>query len=157
MTPEETLKVCRLAKALSPAQAVDDYTPEAWHLVLKGHRCEDALLALEQLGGEQEWIHVSHIAGRIKRIRRDRVLEYGALPDPPPELDPADTGAYSRFQYETIQRIADGDLVRPRHPEPPALLGTRDVVGELGQVGQNVPPEAMTKMRADVARKGQET
>lgn len=135
MNTEETLKVCRLAKALSPAQAVDEYQPEAWHLVLRHWRYADATTALEQLGGEQEWIHVSHIVRRIRKMRRDRVLEFGTLPDPPTSLDPADTEAYSRWLRTTTQAIADGTY---EAPAPEAIEGPRRDVLELGQAGTTV-------------------
>lgn len=135
MTPDETLRVCRLAKALSPAQAVDEYQPEAWHLVLRSWRCEDALLAMEQLGGEQEWIHVSHIVGRIKRIRRDRVLEFGTLPNPPVGHDPDNVPMHTAWMLKIQGDIADGTLTRDEAPATTEALPARDVLRELGQAG----------------------
>lgn len=138
MNTEEALHICRLAKAASPAQAVDEYTPELWALVLKPYRYVDAEQALTDLAGEQEWIHVSHIRRRIKRIRHDRVMAYGLLPDPPKELDPSNTTAYHHWMVELTRQIADGEVTaadRPkellqRRPEDPraaaALKQLRD-------------------------------
>ncbi len=146
MSPDEALKVCRLARALSPAQAIDQYTPEAWALVLKGWRVVDALDALEQLGAEQEWIHVSHIVGRIKRMRRDRVDDYGTLPQPPKDLDPSDTGAYQRWLKATTERIADGQDV-PRE-QPGEVMTTRPMQALL-KAGTSVP-DVLADSRAKV-------
>jgi hypothetical protein len=119
-----------MAKSISPAQAVDEFTPAAWALVLKDIRLIDAEEALAQLGGEQEWVHVSHIVRRVKRIRRDRVLDFGTIPDPPANLDPDDTAAHSRWLKATTNAIADGTY---RAPERVAVEGRRDVIRELGQ------------------------
>lgn len=118
MTPEESLRVCRLAKAISPAQTFDDYTPEAWAVVLRPYLYADAELALEQLGGEQEWIHVSHVVRRIKRIRAARVAAFGDLPAPPSEL--ADRPEeYQAWVAALVRRVADGEAVqRPELPPP---------------------------------------
>lgn len=132
MTPDEALKLCRLAKAISPAQAVDDYTPDAWAVVLRDIRYADAEDALGQLGSEQEWIHVSHIVGRVKRIRADRVKRYFANVSPPSGLSDTE---YADWYRETVTAIGDGDLT----PEPPTRVeGHRDVIRELGHVGQSV-------------------
>jgi hypothetical protein len=130
---EEAFRICRMAKALSPAQAVDEYTPEAWALILRTWRYADAEAALEVLGAEQEFIHVSHIVKRIKRLRAERLTAFGALPTPPVSIDPDDTTALQRWQAETTRAIADGTLTPsepmalPRHvvdvaelmPRPP--------------------------------------
>lgn len=132
MNAEQALHLCKLAKTISPAQAVDEFTPAAWALILEDVRFEDARQALKELGGEQEWIHVSHIVARVKRIRRDRVLDFGTLPDPPADLDPDDTGAHARWLRETTEAIADGRYTREDVP-PEAISSRRDVIRELGQ------------------------
>lgn len=123
MTPDEALKLCRFAKALSPAQAVDEYQPEAWALVLRRWRLVDAMRALEELGAEQEWIHVSHIVARVRRIRRDRVEDFGPLPQPPRSLDPDDTRAHQAWLAETTRLIADETY----DAEPVTALPAHDV------------------------------
>lgn len=110
MNPEETLRICRLAKAASPAQAIDEYSPELWALVLKPFRYVDAEQALTELAGDQEWIHVSHIKKRIKRIRGERLIAYGVLPDPPLEIE-GDPAAYSKWHHDLVRSIADGTTV----------------------------------------------
>lgn len=136
MTPEETLRICRLAKALSPAQAMDEFTPEAWAVVLAPFRVEDATEAIQQLGGEQEWIHVSHIVARIKRIRRDRILAFGPT-DPPAGLDDA---GYHRWLVATQKAIADGTMTQPpalppaADPPPEIAAQYADVLATTGEM-----------------------
>ena len=143
MNQDEALRLLRMVKAISPAQAVDDYSPEAWALILRKHRYEDAELALEQLGGEREYIHVSHIVGRIKRIRRDRLDDYGTLPDPPSTLDPGDTAAYAEWLRKTTRYIADG---KPDgKPVPVArLAGKPRPVPDYDALMPRIPDEEAT-------------
>ena len=129
MNPAESLNLCRLAKALSPAQAVDDYTPEAWAMVLEDVRYVDAVEALKLLGREQEWIHVSHIVQRVKRIRSERIRDFGPLPEPPSGMDDAD---YSSWLRDLLRRIADGEHVeRPALPAPGDVGRHRNAIAEL--------------------------
>ena len=95
MNAEEALKLCRLAKALSPAQAVDEYTPEAWQMVLAKYRFADAQQALTELAGQQEWVHVSHIVQRIKQIRAKRLAEHPPV-EPQPGLSDEDYATWLR-------------------------------------------------------------
>lgn len=118
MNEQEALQICRLAHAASPAQKVDDYTPELWAMVLVNIRFTDARDALIELAAEQEWIHVSHIVKRVKLIRKRRLDAYGQLPEPPREcFDPA---AYKAWLRQTTRAIADGELVE----RPPMLTAT---------------------------------
>ncbi|MCW2785219.1 MAG: hypothetical protein JWP74_1736 [Marmoricola sp.] len=115
MNQAESLKIVRLAKAASPAQAVDEYTPDLWHEVLKPFRFVDAHQALIELAGDTEWIHVSHVKARIKRIRGARLDAFGQLPEPPPGAE--DPAVYPRWVAETRRRIGDGTLTeRPALP-----------------------------------------
>ena len=132
MNAQDAAQLCRLAKTISPSQPVDEFTPAAWALILEDVRFEDARQALKQLGGEQEWLHVSHIVKRVKKIRSERVSRYFANVQPPAGLDAAE---YDRWYRDTVRRIGDGDY----EPEPPAAIegGKRDI-RELGQAGNRV-------------------
>jgi len=112
---QEALTICRLARAASPAQAVDEYTPDLWFEVLRGFPYADARQAVIELAGEQEWLHVSHVRTRIKRIRGARISEFGPLPEPPAEC--FEPEAYRRWKRETVRAIADGAMT-----ERPALM-----------------------------------
>lgn len=114
MNEQEAIQICRLAKAASPAQSVDEYTPDLWAMVLKSVTFADAKQALVEIAGEQEWVHVSHIKARVKRIRRDRLSEFGPMPDPPGELSNEEQKQWLR---ETERAVADGVLTeRPALP-----------------------------------------
>lgn len=124
--------LCRLAKTLYPSMPLDEYTPQGWALALDRERFEDAKEALRQLSREQQWLHVSDVVARVKKIRQDRVLAYGPLPDPPSGMSDEE---YARWYAENIRAIADGTATREATPQ---LKGpTRDVAA-LGQVGRAV-------------------
>ncbi len=134
MSPEEAFRLCRLAKAGSPAQAIDEYTPEVWALVLERWPYADGEQALVTLFAEQEWVHVSHVVKQIRRLRRKRLEDFGVLPDPPRELDPSDTVAYHAWMVATSKKIADGNP-----PPPRAIAGQhRDVIATYGHIGRDV-------------------
>lgn len=111
MNPEEALRITRLAKALSPAQALDDFTPDAWALILAPYRYEDAERALRELGAEQEWIHVSHIVKRIKRLRSERIRRNEDLLSPPPGLTEVE---YLTWLRKTRAALGDGEIQHTR-------------------------------------------
>lgn len=116
MNETEALTLCRLAKSASPAQAMDEYTPQLWHEVLKDYRFEDCKTALIELAGEQEWLHVSHVVARVKKIRRARILAHGPIEFPAALSN--DPDAEARWHKQAIERIADG-----LHLEPLAIDG----------------------------------
>lgn len=116
MNRDEALKICRLAKAASPAQAVDEYTPDLWVLALQRDLYADAEQAVMELVREQEWMHLSHITKRMARIRMRRLEAFGVEPDPPASLDPSDTAAYHAWILSTRRAIADGKLTPPDVP-----------------------------------------
>ena len=88
-------------------QAVDEYTPDLWAMVLEPVRFADARDAVVQLAAEQEWIHVSHIVKRVKLIRHERIRAFGTYPEPPAELSDAE---YVEWHRRTTRAIGDGTL-----------------------------------------------
>lgn len=122
MSPDETLKLCRIARGMCPQQAFDEYTPDAWHLLLAEARLEDALMALTNLARRQPFVAPSEILAEVKKIRAKRLELHPPL-TPPAEFDgdPAKTNAWLR---DARRRVADGELLdtdaaygelKPRH------------------------------------------
>jgi hypothetical protein len=106
MNAQEAFAICRIAKGAFPATNFDEYTPDSWAMALEDTRFEDAREALKQLMREQTFIHVSEIIDRVKRIRRDRILEFGPF-EVPSGLEPAE---YHAFITKTHRGIADGTI-----------------------------------------------
>ena len=108
MTPTEAVGLCRSVKAICPAQAMDAYTPDAWHLVLDDIRLTDAQEAIRALGKIQHFIDPADIRAEVRHIRRKRLAEHGD-PIPPEGLSVAEEIRWLRAARD---RIASGE------PEP---------------------------------------
>ena len=119
MNREEAVKLCRLVKTLCPAQAIDQWTPDAWVLILGAHSYEDAKQAVAEIAslplepGKGRYIEPAHIIGQVLRIREKRLSAIG-MPEPPPGLD---VGQYRDWLRGTRAQIASGTYT----PEPKAI------------------------------------
>jgi hypothetical protein len=110
MTPQETLLLARYVKACCPQQAIDRYTPEAWHDLLGDLSLADCKDAVTAVAKRQPFVAPAEIRAEVRHIRDER-LRFGDDPAPPPELldDPA---AYNAWLRDHAKQIADGDTPR---------------------------------------------
>ena len=110
MSPEETIALCRLVKAVCPSQALDQYTPDAWALILRHIDYNDAKQAVIDIAsrplepGKSRYIEPGHIIGGVRRIRSQRIEDYGPV-SPPAGLD---TAGYMDWLRETRHLIGSG-------------------------------------------------
>ena len=110
MSPEETIALCRLVKAVCPSQALDQYTPDAWALILRHIDYNDAKQAVINIAGlplepgKSRYIEPGHIIGGVRRIRSQRIEDYGPV-SPPAGLD---TAGYMDWLRETTHLIGSG-------------------------------------------------
>lgn len=110
MNAAEILQVCRLVKALCPSQTFDEFTPDAWTLVLGRFGYADAKQALAEIAsaplepGRSRYIEPGHIVGGINRIRSKRVADT-MFPEPPAGLTAAE---YATWENRTREAIASG-------------------------------------------------
>ena len=120
MIQTEIVMLCRLVKASCPSQVFDEFTPEAWGMVLSGYRYEDAKAAVAAIvgapldQGKSRYIEPGHIIAGIHRIRRERLEAFPAV-TPPPGLDVRGYGDWSR---RTRAAIADGTYCAPDDAPP---------------------------------------
>lgn len=120
MSPEETIALCRLVKAVCPAQALDQYTPDAWALILRHIDYNDAKQAVIDIAsrplepGKSRYIEPGHIIAQVKRIRAQRLADHGPL-IPPPGLD--GTTEYLAWIRQASAVVASGGSL----PTPPAV------------------------------------
>src|SRR5690349_11552302 len=77
MTAAEAVMLCRFAKACCPQQAIDEYTPDAWHELLSDLRFEDCKAAVVDVVKEQPFVSPAEIRSRIAKVRANRHLEFG--------------------------------------------------------------------------------
>lgn len=129
MTPDQTVLLARYVKALCPQQKFDEYTPDAWHDVLRDYLLEEARTAAATIAGRQPFVAPGEIATEIRRARADRMQRHT---DPTPTADPDDVAAYqaeiaaSRLAVATGQQPpAQHELTGgPMHPDVAARLKT---------------------------------
>lgn len=116
MTPLEATMLCRFTKAVCPQQAIDDFTPDAWHPLLADIRFEDAKAAVIAAAQVRPFVAPAEIRSEVRRVRRDRILAFGDLPNPPDELNDLEQLGWIA---DLKRRIADGEPVeRPALPAP---------------------------------------
>jgi hypothetical protein len=136
------MKPAEAAVLLTIAAAYDNRKPDAdqakaWAMALDGLRFEDCrTVIVEHYRKSREWLMPVDVVMGVKRLRAQRLDDYGPIPAPK-GIDPDDKPRYQRARLEMQTRIADGDLVRQEEPEPEALPA-RDVIRELGHIGQAV-------------------
>ena len=118
MSPEETVALCRLVKAVCPSQALDQYTPDAWALILRHIDYNDAKQAVIDIAsrplepGKSRYIEPGHIIAQVKRIRAQRLADHGPL-IPPPGLD--GTTEYLAWIRQASAVVASGGSL-PKQP-----------------------------------------
>ena len=119
MNAADVLKLCRLVKACCPSQTLDEFTPQAWALILGGCDYDDAKQAVAELTslplgpGKARYIEPGHIIGQVHRIR-DRRFAALPMPEPPPGLG---AGEYVHWLRRTREAIASGTYVPPDQPK----------------------------------------
>src|SRR6266487_3205722 len=57
--PHEAVALCRFTSACCPAQKFDEYTPDAWGLILADVRFEDAKAAVVEIKKNSTWVDPS--------------------------------------------------------------------------------------------------
>ena len=117
MKPDEAVALCRFTAACCPSQKFDEYTPDAWGLLLEDVRFVDAKDAVTTVARKQPWVSPAEIIAEVKKMRRKRIDEFGPI-TPPADLDPDDTAAYREWWANVQKAIADGDL-KPKELELP--------------------------------------
>ena len=121
MNPTEVVRLSRLIKALCPSQAFDDYTTDAWEIILADISYADAQQAIREIAsqpldlGRSRYIEPGHIIGQVRRIRQHR-LESAAFPEPPAELTPGEYLAW----YANLREAIMAGTYQPA-PTPPAI------------------------------------
>jgi hypothetical protein len=130
VTPDETLRIVRFVRAACPQQKLDEYTPDAWHILLADIAYTDALTATQTLAKRQPFVSPAEIIGEVKRIRADRLRAHG---NAEPDADGDDARAYLAAIRAYRKAIADGYEVQP--PPRPSIEGQKRVEELIGAAG----------------------
>lgn len=78
MTREETAALCRIVRALCPAQAWDEYTPDAWHEVLGGLDFDECRIAVAAAAARRPFIAPADIITEVAEQRSHDAPHSGA-------------------------------------------------------------------------------
>ena len=111
MNEQEIAQVIGFVHALCPAQKMDEYTPDAWELVLEDIAFDDARAALKTLGLQLRFIAPADIAGEVRRIRTARIATYV---ETEPDEDPDNVQAYLEAIRAGRFKAASSAEARPR-------------------------------------------
>ena len=112
MTPQEIAVLGRYVKALCPAQKFDEYTPDAWLMVLGGLEFADCQEVLPRIAQGRPFIAPSDIAAAVKELRVSRLSAANVIYEPHPEESVTDFLARARG----ITRAAAGGQIAPSRP-----------------------------------------
>lgn len=135
MTPTEVVMLTGYLRAHFPSQPVDEFTTEALEELLAPFPAKDCRLAVLNLAERGEkWCSPTEVKAEVKRIRAKRIADYGPI-EPPADLDPDNVMGYQRWLGAMHKGIADGTVIAPT----PLAGVKRDVIAELGTVGQEIP------------------
>lgn len=115
MIVNEMAVLVRFVKALCPAQKIDEYTPDAWMLVIGDLEFADAEAAVKKLGRAQSFIGAGDIATEVGRIRAARLASY--VETEPDVEDPNDWQAYIEAIRTSRFKAASATGGRPRPVE----------------------------------------
>ena len=121
MIREDVVKLCRLVKSLCPSQVLDQYTPDAWAIVL-GHldygdakQAVGALASLPLEPGRARYIEPGHIIAEVKRIQDRRLADA-------PEITPP--AGLSEIEYRTWLRDTRRQIAAGTYQPPERQIGT---------------------------------
>ena len=108
MNREQTVVLTRLVKAACPQQAMDRYTPDAWHDLLADYDFDDCRAAMKIIGQRQPFMAPAEIIAEVRRIRNERIAR-SVIPAPPAGLAD-DPRAYQRALQAATRQAGDGEL-----------------------------------------------
>ena len=133
MNREETIHLCRYVKACCPQQAIDEYTPDAWHDLLGDLSADDCLAAVRSLVRRQPFAAPAEIRTEVARIRSARLEGFQYVPVAGDEH----TAVY--LANLRAQRAAVADGYRPA--APPALPASEPQAEAVRDLVAGVFPE----------------
>lgn len=122
MNRQETVALTRYVKACCPQQAIDEYTPDAWHDLLGDLDFDACRQAAARVARRQPFVAPAEIRaevraerrGRLAAIRSDALLPHGEIAD--------DVAAYLREARERVRALAAMDR---QAATPPILYAPR--------------------------------
>lgn len=119
MNPDEAVILARYVRALCPQQKFDEYTPDAWHDVLRSFTLAETRTAAATIAGRQAFVAPGEIATEARRTRA--TLVSADAETEAPTADPDDPAAYLTQLRTRRHNVATG-RVQPRPALPTAII-----------------------------------
>lgn len=118
MNDRDMAILVRTVRALCPAQKFDEFTPDAWMLVIGDMPFDEASTAVRTLARQQPFIGPSDIVSEIGKARRSRAsfppgTAQDAIEADIPDADPDDVRAYIAALRAGRHRSTEGLQHRP--------------------------------------------
>lgn len=132
---------------------------DAWLMVLGTERAEDAFEATKRLiatrGNGNTWVVPADVLEQIVLVRRERVrnVMQGALPMPPRELDPDDSGAYLAWTKTFTRALGDGLPLRDAETAAADAAGIAPVHRSLEEHRTSAPLQIESGRSTDTAKR----
>lgn len=133
MNIDDTVRLCKLVKALAPAQKIDDETPAIWQGVMANIELADAMEAVKHIAQTQAFVAPCDIIQRVKAARAARV---DGVDTDLPAVDPDNVPEYLAAIREMRARRAG----KPGREERPV----RREVGHFERHAIEAGPDAVT-------------
>jgi hypothetical protein len=133
VTPEESLTVTELVYAACPQQKMEEYTPDAWHLLLADLDFRDATEAAVSICKRSPFCSPAEIRAEIKRVREARLTTAGTVADQV-DADPDDLPAWKAELLARRGMVAAGEAPPPPVEHPKRPIG--DVLKRVGDAWQ---------------------
>ncbi|MCZ7413120.1 zinc finger domain-containing protein [Streptomyces sp. WMMC897] len=142
MNNQETATLCRYVRALCPQQKFDEYTPDAWHDVLRNLQLADCREAAARVARRQPFVAPAEIVDEVRVLHDERLA--GFVYEPPPgDSDP------NYLDNLRQQRAAVAAGHRPPVVDRPALPAGKpfdEVLKDAGSpIGHAIPAEEREK------------
>lgn len=131
MNTQEIRALVGAVHALCPAQKFDEYTPDAWAMVLGEFSLADCREVLPTVGQGRAFIAPTDIATAVKELRTRRLDAANLIYEPQPD----ETPDQMRHRMRELRRAAaDGNVI----PLRPALTGPSTPAAIPTEIGRIV-------------------
>lgn len=125
MTAAEAVLLCRFAKACCPQQAIDQYTPDAWHELLRDLTFDDCKAAIVDIVKTQPFVAPAEIRDRVRKLSLEREyaflrrfeIEYPSLLEVDEDLE---------LRRTIGQGLRNGTITEPAHMPSGVIVYDRE-------------------------------
>lgn len=112
MNRQEAVALARYVKACCPQQAIDEYTPDAWHDLLGDLDLDACRQAAARVARRQPFVAPAEIRAEVQTERRERLAACRSDTFMPHGDTADDVAAYLKEVRKRIREVATGENER---------------------------------------------